>query len=544
MKRSIPFFFAFTLVVLLFTSQAQDRIPAGSCLPLKTGHSMLSGPDVFIHNQPLDNQRNVCLAVSFNGWLYAGVTVVPDGSGAWETNIYRSRDNGATWYLYISWAMSGVSYLETDMVVCGTTEEDLKLYFAGIEYSSAFSEYSVYVYRINGLLPTIEDVIYAEPSPYEYYDVRIASDYLFPGYNVSPYSLGLVYSRTSPAADSIIFRCSTNGGVSFDKYRVVETTDNYYRDLDISYGRSLGKTLGRYHVAWEELDSPGSLDGRIFTARNIDRVYSSFTTPFRLDNTTTGAENLCRQPAIASQFNNINNDHSNYTAVVLTARDYNAQKNDYDVIGFYNMSAADVDNWTRLDVQNDNNNTLEPDITFDPEKSTFYSTLADSTDQKLRILCQHMDMSDPSNWSLVEDKYNDLDNLGQPFPRIEMNNSQGKTGMVWSAENIGGNGAAMFDQADIVTGTPEQEALKPFRVTVSPNPARDLVTIGFSIDRAGTADLRVVDLYGRQILNRQEACCQGTNKTVLDIGDLSPGYYIVEVAFQGMRSTCRLVVTE
>jgi hypothetical protein len=125
-----------------------------------------------------------------------------------------------------------------------------------------------------------------------------------------------------------------------------------------------------------------------------------------------------------------------------------------------------------------------------------------------------------------------------------MNNSQGKTGMVWSAENIGGNGAAMFDQADIVTGIPGQGALQPFRVTVSPNPARELVTIGFSIDRPGTAVLRVVDLYGRQILFRQETCRQGTNKTVLDIRDLFPGYYIVEISVNGLRNRCRLVVTE
>lgn len=96
---------------------------------------------------------------------------------------------------------------------------------------------------------------------------------------------------------------------------------------------------------------------------------------------------------------------------------------------------------------------------------------------------------------------------------------------------------------------PEQAQGQP-RVELSmlgarPNPSTEDLTVDFTLSRAGSASLRVLDIAGREVA-RQSMPGLGAGRHSLAIrgaAAFSPGIYLLELAAEGRRLTSKVVVT-
>ena len=90
----------------------------------------------------------------------------------------------------------------------------------------------------------------------------------------------------------------------------------------------------------------------------------------------------------------------------------------------------------------------------------------------------------------------------------------------------------------VATGTATKEVplITGTSVTAFPNPATSLVTIRIP-EVKGMADIRVVDMYGKQVLYRSSSQVN----TQLDISRLAAGVYLVKVVNNGKETTMKVV---
>jgi|GEM_PF-2690558 len=90
-----------------------------------------------------------------------------------------------------------------------------------------------------------------------------------------------------------------------------------------------------------------------------------------------------------------------------------------------------------------------------------------------------------------------------------------------------------------VTSTKTPLALSGLKVF--PNPATDLLRIGFSTEQAGNYELRITNIAG-QLLNRQEyQVVNGTNLLTTDVSKLVPGLYFATLRTDDQVQTVRFV---
>ena len=219
--------------------------------------------------------------------------------------------------------------------------------------------------RFNGITGDWEAILL---EPYPCYSIALSTDLMYPASNSSPHSLGILYSthNISYNLDSIIFCSSGDGGMSLESRQVVAaTTGNHFNKVALAYGRSSSWNSGRYFAAWEEKGSYTSNTGHIFTAHSNPNFNSPFTTPVQLDALDPSALNMCRNPAIACQFNNVDNDSTNLSEVILFDK-YDPANQKYDITGFYNLQAANHSNFRKLIISNSAHNNFQPSINFNP----------------------------------------------------------------------------------------------------------------------------------------------------------------------------------
>ena len=66
----------------------------------------------------------------------------------------------------------------------------------------------------------------------------------------------------------------------------------------------------------------------------------------------------------------------------------------------------------------------------------------------------------------------------------------------------------------------------PVNLSVFPNPFQDKITVSITGEPPATIRIEVTDLQGRSLLYRES---NATSQTLLDIGSLSPGQYIMKI---------------
>lgn len=67
------------------------------------------------------------------------------------------------------------------------------------------------------------------------------------------------------------------------------------------------------------------------------------------------------------------------------------------------------------------------------------------------------------------------------------------------------------------------------QLNIYPNPARDMITLNYSLRKAGTLNIRVLTLQGKQVENRIVPGNTGENTIQMSLEDLEPGTYILKI---------------
>lgn len=95
-----------------------------------------------------------------------------------------------------------------------------------------------------------------------------------------------------------------------------------------------------------------------------------------------------------------------------------------------------------------------------------------------------------------------------------------------------------------ITGIESSQAgATALSLSLQPNPADERVTLRIQSPRAARATLRILDLVGKQVLQRSAVLPQGSSQYQLATTHLPQGIYLVQVASDDMAYTSRLIVT-
>ena len=497
--------------------------------------------DIIINSDPTIDQRSVKLAVAYNGWLFAAFNTVNVSTNSGGITIMASTDNGATWSQVDSYSVPNVRYPAFDIVVAGTDLSDLKLYLVGVNNNISSNTYILFVDKYNAATFTFIESPYNEnKGTRKIYDVSMATDYRFPAVEASPYSVGFAYSIYSSSRDSINFIGSTDGGTVWNVKQNIATTGSYYRKVSLAYGRSVSASNGRYFAAWEQLFSSTARTGHIYTSRNQSTISGLWIDPQNLDSISSTMINLCRNPSIAVQFNNIDNDSSSVTAVVLVDRDYTGNGSDYDMLGFYNKRAHYTNFWYRLDIVNSGENDMFSDITYDPGVNNFLAVYYDSTNNKLPYVINDMNLTVPSTWTTINGQYNDESNLSMPYPRVEINPVNNQAAQVWTANGTGTNGIAMFDAEYSNVGVKEVTQ-NVENVSVYPNPVVNNLNINIQSKISDHIIIKMFDITGKIVYTQNSIVKEGSNLVNINTTAIAAGSYILNIKGATINKNLKII---
>lgn len=500
--------------------------------------------DVVIQNSVVD-QRNVRITAAFNGWLYSAYSTYDGTTNSGGITYRRSKDGGVTWQPFAQYSVTNVRYNVFDFVVAGTDTNNLTLFIVGVNNNVSANTHFMFFDKYNAATGTFlgnwgTGINYGTR---KVYDVAIASDYKFPAFGASPYSIGVVYSVYGSPRDSVIFVASTNGGTSLNVRQPLYATSGFGRHVSLDYGRSSSYNNGRYFATWERLSSTNARNANIFVARNVSTINGTWTAPKNLDSLDGNMLGRCRRPTIAVQHNNVNNDSANVTAIVLVERDWGGTGTDYDVLGFYNRRAATNFNWTRLDVANSGSTyDMQPHMVFDPGNNNFLAVYYDSTGSKLPYKVNGMNLTNPSTWGVVTGQYNDLTtNLKQAWPRVDISPPAVKTVHVWNAEGTPARGVALFDAEYLATAF--ADVYEPVITSdIYPNPATSSFNLSLQLKNAKDVTMEIYDAKG-QLMKQEVYNNLGSNAEVktISIDDLANGVYIVKLTSDKISVSKKLV---
>ena len=518
---------AFVMLSLVFARDLSAQISREKpLLPVQTNGSPLFGKDIVIHDKPDHDQRDVAVCSAFNGWLYAAYSYYT--SGALWLSVWKSTDNGIHWDNLLDGPLSSGNcvFKNLNIAVCGNSETNLKIFFAGVVVSNN-SEYGQgNVWRSNANTIEYEKTLIFEAGTY---DLAFTNDFFYPAYNSNPYSIGVIYSKDEYFYGKYLFYASSeDGGETTIVKDTLGISEIPFFKVSLSYGRSHLCNTGRSFAVWEQPDNVNSPTGHIYTAHTEPNFNSPFTKPVCIDSLDPSAINLCRNPVIACQYSDTDNDSANLTTVILYEQ-YDPVNDRFDVKGVYNLQSTLTSCFKPLSFTNPAHENLQPDIAFNPYTSTFMATWYDATDQKLPFVTNSMNMQQPGNWTVVSTGFNDASNLEDPHPKVRLSFSEQKGINVWSSEGTGGNGVALFD-AEYSPYTSVSEINRGEGAILSgayPNPCDQYLNIAFELDKSEKVTIRLYDLSGQDLkLLCDQTYPSGKNTFKTLTADLSPGTYI------------------
>jgi hypothetical protein len=90
----------------------------------------------------------------------------------------------------------------------------------------------------------------------------------------------------------------------------------------------------------------------------------------------------------------------------------------------------------------------------------------------------------------------------------------------------------------------ENQNMEDGQMTVSPNPATNVVNVQFNEPSAKKVEVKIYDVTGRVVLNEAVRVHQGNNKITLDVSSLSNGFYTMDIVKDGSVSTQKLIITK
>lgn len=485
------------------------------------------GTDVIIEQTAL-NQRKIEMTTAFNGWIFTAVSTKNEESGAGGITIRKSTDGGKTWTTFDEYSVADVTYTSYDILVTGNSESELLLFLSGIKYNQTSSSYTIYVDKYNANTNTFLGSVYRNSKgTARANDVKMASDYKFPGVGTNPYSVALLYSVYG-SKDSIVAITSIDGGVSFSLRQTVATTNiNYFRNVALDYMKSASGSNGRYIAVWEQLSSFTNKNGNIYTSRTTSTVASPWIAPICLDSLNGTAIGKCKNPKIAVQQNIIDNDSASNTAIVIMERDVNNDGSNHDIIGFYNKRAHYTNYWYPINIKFSTANEIYPDILYENDSKRFHMVYFDSTIQKLNYMTTTMNFEGPNNWTLEKSGLNDTTLITKkPSPAIAYIPDLSTTAIAWIDEGTNGKGIPKIDVMNFSSLNVQNN--QPYiQAVIYPNPVKDNLFIRLNTSMTGIENTCVVtDLKGSMISTNRFT---GTTCQIPTNG-FSKGMYLIYIS--------------
>jgi hypothetical protein len=539
-------FILFAFLLLCITGlNAQTGWFGGPGVPLKL-QSPLFGKDIVIKDSSNHDQRNVVICSAYNGWLYAAIAYT---NGWWGNvasySILKSVDNGITWVGLVdgSYGAEGGKFTSLDIIAIGNSISSIKVIISTVNSYGTSLIGDAFVRTYDGSTGELIDQPFQSPSVY---DIALASDLMFPAENSNPFSVGILISRYryNGGNDSILFRSSSNGGISIDhRLAIAGSTSNFHK-VALTYGRCSSYPSGRYFAAWEEQNGVGNQPGHIYTAHSEPNFNSPFTIPVQLDTLDPSALNMCRNPKISCQYSNADNDSANLTEVVLFEK-YNPSDGDYDVTGFYNLQSTTTSHFRQLNIATTSNNELQPDISFNPYNSNFLVTYFDSTTKKLPFLTNDVNLASPNSWTVVSQGYNDNGNLVAPYPKVDLNYGKQEGMNAWISEEPGGNGIAMYDaQYLFPVGVSESSTGSSAKlIEAYPNPCSNTINFSFELKKAGKVTIDVTSIVGQPIGTVTDQIYPAGKQVVhYDVSTLPVGNYLYKFRSGEFTATGKFAV--
>jgi hypothetical protein len=492
------------------------------------------GSDVTIENNANYKQTSVKLSSAFNGWLYSAIQYSNNANDSNGVIIKYSKDKGFTWNFFEGYkeANSSAIFDDIEIVVAGTDTDNLQLYVTGIRHNISPGNYVLYIDKYNAKNGSYSASPYFLSSTDRFYDLALATDYMYPAIGVTDYSLGLLYSKYSPARDSIVYIASIDGGATIGIRHSVATTFSYFRKVSLSYGKGISGSNGRYFGAWERLALPTARNGNIFCSRSEITVNGNWITPKNLDSLSAGMIGICRNPRVMTSSGNIDSDSAGVSEVVVVDRDYDGIGTDYDILGFYNNRAHFSANWSRFDLNNSVENDMQSDIVFHDSAHTFLVTYYDSTNNKL-VYYKHdlnFNTANSSSWTLINAQYNDNATGPNPNPRLIYNPNEKKVAAVWSSKVSSANEKALFDSDySLLASSLITEKPKSFKINVYPNPAKDFINVNLDLKQASQLTMELIDMTGKIIMKNEYGNRSGAQNFRFDFSDLKKGLYVMQL---------------
>jgi hypothetical protein len=525
--------------------KAQNFGNESPLMPLNPKASPVFGKDIVINNLADQDQRTIAICSAPNGWLYAGYSF--DSLNSFGLCFVRSKDNGISWkQIFSIYADNpGAIMHECNLIVTGNDSTDQKLFC----FYSCYQTFNNLNSDIYGILRfscdpcNIEEDMYTT-SQSPYHDIAIAWDNGYPAINSSPNSVGFLYSK-SGVKDSLIFLSSGDGGMTLNNRKVVAISTKKIHKVALAYGRSFSQNAGQYYAVWEEMADTVSDLGHIYTAHTTPYFNSAFSTPVMLDGLDTSLTNLCRNPVIACQANNSDNDSANLSEIILFEK-YNSGTGDYDLTGFYNKKAAMETTFKRLNVATGPGNQLQADITFNPFDSTFILTYYDSTTQKLVLLNKNMNLDTPGSWNEVSGGYNDSYTLTAPNPRICINMEKKNAVCNWIADRENENGIALFDAPYIPnTGIIDSHMSDDIKLAgTSPNPCSTSVTISFTSKTTERVMISLYNVMGQKLKTISDQSWQpGLHQVKYDVSQMQNGVYVFTLSSETCNTSGKICIS-
>jgi len=523
MKKRFTFFVFLLLFFSISRLNAQPGEGNEPIIPLQQNRSILFGKDIVIHDQPNNNQRNLAICSAFNGWLFSGYSYT--SSTGERCSLLKSIDDGITWSIIMddvvpySYVISKIS-----LTTSGNNLSNLRLFLGVMMKDTNDNTGHLWVghYKVEPFGPDGE----AFGDPNNCRDLSLSNDFTYPATGSNPNSLGLIFSKHG-IRDSIVFKSSSNGE-TFNTDRGIAGSTSYFGKVALGYGSSLSYSTGRYFAVWEEKDNENANTGHIYTSHSEPNFNGVFTKPFCLDSLDPTDINLCRNPVIACQYGEMDNDSSNLTSVILFEK-YNPVTSKFEIKGYFNKKSTLTNYFKSFSITDPNNNNLQSAVSFNPYNSIFMVTYFDSTEQKLLFLTNNFNLQNPYSWNVVSPGYNDSSNISDPYPKVEVTPSQQQGVNAWISEGIGGKGIAMFDaQYSTWTGISEINKTTEFRlIGAYPNPCSNEVKIAFEIKKAGKATINLFNILGQPLGTiTDQSYSEGRNMVKYNVSDLPEGTYL------------------
>ncbi len=507
------------------------------------GGSPLFTNDVIVAPSSL-KQHGTSIAVAFNGWLYeaAGLeTMDSDSSGG---IIRMSKDNGFTWVNFASWLYPNVDYLSPEIEVVGTDTNNLFLFVASAWHDSVSYASDLWVDKYNARNGAFITEVYNDAMLYAIRDVDLASDYRYPAWTSSPYSVGLLYSHLSQF-DSIMFVSSGDGGNTWGTPLTITRTSAYTDQVSLAYGIGGNWANGRYFAAWEERSSfSGTSIGKIKTAHCQTTFNGAWTSTFCLDSLDASMSGLVRRPRIACQYNSMaTNDSLGLSTLVLFERAYGGDTADCDILGFYSKSQPLGNFWYRFDVINNPQQVLQPDVVYDPGYNNFLLTFYNRTTLEMPYVVHDFNMISPSAWVMITNNFCDQPStVKDPFPRVAINPVVTQAAFSWTRQATATREQAMFDAEYMVTNV-AAVPVADMQFSLYPNPAQLQSLLTFNLAAAEKVHIDVYDLDGRLVMNLvDQSMDAGPQQVYIPAAGLANGTYIISVTTNSARHNALLII--